>query len=86
MHDCQVYLGLCCIHQTGATRLENALKLRPVGFLASLKVPQDVHLSPYSAQSDTSCMKKNRHSTTDTLAMLCALLRHLGILYSSNSW
>ena len=70
MHDCQVHPGLRCIHQTGATRFEYALKLRPVGFLASLELPQDVHLLPNSAQSDTSYMTKDMHSTTDTLAML----------------
>ena len=83
MHDCQVYPGLRCIHQTGATRLEYALKLRPVGFLASLELPQDVHLPPNSAQSQTYIINY-MHSTMDRLAMLCTLSRrHLDELYSS---
>ena len=82
MHDCQVYPGLRCIHQTGAPRLEYALELRPAGFLASFKLPQDVHLSPNSAHSQTYMMN-HVHSTMDRLARSCAPSRiPLDRLYS----
>ena len=82
MHDRQVYPGLRSIHQTGATRLQDALKLRPVRFLVSLEMSQDVHLSPNSAHSQTYMMNR-MHSTMDRLALLCTPSRRpLDKLYS----
>ena len=73
VHNCQVYLGLCRIDQTGATCFENALKLSPVRLLARLELPQDVHLLPNSAQSQTCYIMEGErcmyvYSTKDTLA------------------